>query len=280
MKKIIAIVLFVLCFAAPSLGAGHDQGERVLPLELINSLVVVDGQINGHPTRMVIDTGATETLIDSSFVKRLGLKPIDDHNIYFPGQTVRGKVVNVGFQIGTDQFTQSVVAIDLKRRSADEGIGIKVDMVVGNSVLCKLSFFQIDYDKRTFTYSLGPAARGCQKDLPIIKAHLPAREKPAVLLVDTGFLGGGLVLFGAETDYGLPAGLVNGGSDNSATLVRLPEIRFGKMILKNRDAYLTPHMANTAGTGMDGVIGALGSLGFKFLRVDNLNSTLELRFQD
>ena len=74
-RSIAAWLLCLLSFAASGAGASEESTqERRVPLEFgPRGHLVVPARINGHEVFLVVDTGASATVIDSGVARSLGL---------------------------------------------------------------------------------------------------------------------------------------------------------------------------------------------------------------
>ena len=268
----------------------QDKSSVTVNFKLLDDYaVLVPGKLgNGQSIQMMIDTGSVDTMLDSSQVKRLKLRPQEDVQIVLSEQTMMAKRITLDhFEIGNLPFTnQSILAADLSQFSA--ALHATVDMVIGYNVLCRLDSFQIDYATRALL--LVPAASGninhhCDDhSLPIVNAVIAGREKALRLLVDTGSRG--LMLFGQEEEYGASTIDATGGI-RSKTLpgvsmkrVQLPDLDFGGgTVVRNPRGYLMePRPPNLF--WIDGFIGGGGETGLSFLTINTRQQTVRFRFRD
>ena len=60
-----AVLFAVLALAIPL----HSQTFRV-PFHTVNSMILLDGQVNGKPVVLVLDTGAVQTQVDKRVMMR------------------------------------------------------------------------------------------------------------------------------------------------------------------------------------------------------------------
>src|SRR5215469_7297736 len=72
------VYLAVLVALSATGWAKHSKEIEELPLQLFNNhILVVQGLLNGQPSKLVIDTGARPTAVDSATAGRLGLRSSD-----------------------------------------------------------------------------------------------------------------------------------------------------------------------------------------------------------
>ncbi len=142
MRSIPLLLLLTACAPGLSLPAS-DPGCLLVqlgqvPLEMIADVPVVTAAINGRPVRMVLDTGATYTVVAPSAAARLGLRPIGGPVAMegAGGRVSATPVVLPQVQIGGAQL-QGVPAI------VGRALDIATDGVFGVTLL---SAFEIDLD--------------------------------------------------------------------------------------------------------------------------------------
>ncbi len=150
-----------LCWCAATLvlltvngEARHKDVER-LPFQLYrNHLIIVSGRLGSIEKRnLLIDTGASPTIIDEALAHELGLKPIGQ-----PGRSmaVVGGVAQTYYavlqslDIGPVHRESLVVAVaNLSLMQA--GVGLRIDAIVGLDALAPNNF-QIDYTSRKVVF--------------------------------------------------------------------------------------------------------------------------------
>lgn len=168
-----------------------------LPFRLHEHLIVVKGAANEVPDlNLVIDTGATRTLISSGLCRKLRI-PTGRKSVVSWGREVPLKTGTLRqVRIGNAVFEEVEVRVaDLKLVR-----GLKIDLLVGLDLL-RRSDVTIDYEKRVLI--LGPAMKLPHEapfypNLPFVLFRLKVREEPLVLILDTG--APYLVLFKGEIE--------------------------------------------------------------------------------
>lgn len=200
LKEILFVYPAVLAALCVTGWAKHSKEIEELPLQLFNNhIIVVQGLLNGQPSKLVIDTGAHPTAVDSATAERLGLMSAEVRSGTL--EVVGGRVpayfailsdVDLG-PIHVNSLPVAVTSLAWVRRQT----GVDIDAVVGWDVLAKCTV-QIDY--RAKRISFGPVRmRGTRVPLvedngmPTVEASLDGAK--VRLLLDTG--GSGIVLFPA-----------------------------------------------------------------------------------
>ena len=160
-----------------------------------NYLIVVECTVaNQAGLTAIIDTGTTETILDTRLVKRLSLPTwADSVTALTTDAAVRGVRIP-DLQLGPVQIKKlEGIAIDLSAISRE--LGVRVDVVVGMDVLHRSNFL-IDYEARMVRFGVAPVmAYGTQlapgTRFALIDSNILGR--PVRLQVDTGF--NGLLLY-------------------------------------------------------------------------------------
>jgi len=242
------VYLAVLVALSATGWAKHSKEIEELPLQLFNNhILVVQGLLNGQPSKLVIDTGARPTAVDSATAGRLGLRSSD-------GPT--GTVAVVGGRVPA--YFSMLSNVDLGPIHVNllpvvvtsllwirQQTGVDVDAVVGWDVLAN-STVQIDY--RAKRISFGPVrVRGTQvpvvedNGMPTVEASLDGTK--IRLLLDTG--GSGIVLFPALLSKtvnrafgGTTARLNNLAGEKDLQQIRLRNLTIGAADMSGRTALI------------------------------------------
>lgn len=179
----------LLPLPAPSEAADQFSEATNLNIEIDSGfLVVARGQIqNLHDLKFIVDTGATNTVIDRKLADKLGLRRSAGMVLSFDGfKPVRQATIE-DLSLGPLRTTDlKVYVTDLLRFSA---LATNVDGIVGMDVLASAKRFRIDYENRMLL--LEPADH-LEQLRPVSKCFaVPATIQgiSTRLLVDTGFPG-------------------------------------------------------------------------------------------
>src|SRR5215467_4689698 len=133
-------LLLVLLLAAPF--QVHAQTFRV-PFHSAGGMILLDGQVNGKPAVLLLDTGADFTLISpeaSGLTAKLGAlkatKPTGAN-----GEYVKGRAdLRLAERHWIDR---TVLVMDLSE--ASKRLGTKIDGFIGQDLLREFSVVRIDY---------------------------------------------------------------------------------------------------------------------------------------
>ena len=184
--------LALLVLPIPNAVAKHAKDVQKLPFKLYrNHLVITTGTLGGIAQRnLLIDTGASPTVVDQALAYELGLKPIARP---FGGINVVGGVMQAyyailrSFDLGPIHRESIPVAVaNLSLMQAEAGV--RIDAIVGLDML-EPNDFQIDYDSRKISFG---ALRASSWSVPmaqiapfvIVETHINGSR--VNLAVDTG----------------------------------------------------------------------------------------------
>ena len=126
--------------------------QTSVPIDLFRSQrIFIRGSINGRTTDMMVDSGASMTVLDSAFADSIGLTggeavPVQGAVASVPGRLVKDVDISIGSLRldGTD-----VLVIDLG--PVARGIGRPIPMVLGRDAF-DASIVTIDFPKRTMEF--------------------------------------------------------------------------------------------------------------------------------
>jgi predicted aspartyl protease len=151
----------LLVFPVPSAVAKHGKDVQKLPFKLYrNHLVITTGTLGGLAQRnLLIDTGASPSVVDQALAYELGLKPISRPP---DGMTVVGGVFEAyyailkSFDLGPIHHESVPIAVaNLSLMQAEAGV--RIDAIVGLDLL-EPNDFQIDYASRKIRFGVTRAS--------------------------------------------------------------------------------------------------------------------------
>ena len=147
--------------------------------------------VDGHPMRMMLDTGATHTVLHNESVEKLkNPRWLDTSRITFKGNSKqRPKILIAPLKVGPGTFSQhSVIVVSLA--AVRSMMGEKIDGIIGMDILGALSF---TFDLRKNEYYWGVPATNKLISIPgkfdangRLFMHVRNGEKFFSLLLDTG----------------------------------------------------------------------------------------------
>jgi len=239
--------------------------------------IVVVGSIGGlEDMNLVIDTGATRTVISKKVAKRLGLKGETRQVIAMGRKTKVREIVLPSVVLGTAQFEE--VTAQVGRLSFVHGL--RVDALIGLNLLKKTNL-GIDYTTNTLTLGTVSHSRSSMafySGLPFVMVRLEVDGQPLSLMFDSG-AGNDLILFRervkdrlswTRTDENRTIQHLGGKTELKG--VELSDVRMGESSWSKVEALMLEE--KTAGYGtLDGILGT-GALEFASIQVDFQNGLL------
>lgn len=240
-------------FAAPKV-AFRSQAPEPVHFELFrDTRIFLDGEINGVATPMLLDSGASVTVLDRAFAARIGLSGGARIGVQGAGGAERGEIYRgVTLTAGNLAFTGlTVAAMDLSL--VEKALGRPVPVVLGREAFMN-SVVSIDFDRRLIGFApragfTPPAGahevklrrRGALHVLPIAIAGLPPHDA----IFDLG--NGGAISLSREYHRSLPffAGLPSAtgmsggvGGLHEVRRVTLPQVEIAGFRFDNVPAQL------------------------------------------
>ena len=114
----------------------------MLPYRSVDSYILVDAKINGSPVRLLVDTGANKTILNSSSLcnERSAARPVN-RGAGIVGNALRLRVdLELAHQI---MFSQPVSVMNLEELS--KSLRIPFDGLLGQDILNQFRSVRIDY---------------------------------------------------------------------------------------------------------------------------------------
>ena len=212
---ILLIGLHIFFSSAPARAAGEIPGYAVVPLTLVGraNQATIHVTINGQPTHLILDTGASSLVLDSRFYAIAHPKGNASSDELPPGiprtSTANGEKVNIGYissmQAGPMDFHNGPVAVlDLSSMLGQYNnyhASGSIAGLMGEDVLRRYSAI-IDWRRRGVYFNIDPSKRmklgpglvsAGWTAVPMLSTSsrhfavpCAVSGKPAKLLVDTG----------------------------------------------------------------------------------------------
>lgn len=132
--------------------ATYAADAQALPFELFRGTrIFLEGTINGQPARMMLDSGASSTVINMSFARRIGLEqtqavPIRGVGGFQPGAIASGVTVQAGSFSAADS---TVLMLDLDVIAGH--IGRPIDVILGMEAF-RSGIVDIDFPGRRINF--------------------------------------------------------------------------------------------------------------------------------
>jgi predicted aspartyl protease len=270
-----ATVILALCLT-PGLAA---QEPPAVPFHLIEGwAIVLEGTLAAIPNcRIMIDTGAVPSAINSKFVKRLGLTGASQR-LSIMSRSVNAQKLRVPeVRIGpVSAESLDMMAVDLDR--IEQRLGTRIDAVIGLDFLAKRNF-RLDYRHKKLVFTSNPDAYGAGA-IPFEMEHeaggayilLPLRNDGQNLqvLLDTGTKD--LTLFDRRISgklrrlrvLGVDSNVTAAGRD-PLVAVQMDAIHVGPVFREKQKAFVLTNSEEDS-QRFDGILGpaALGAIAVAF----------------
>lgn len=131
-----------------------------VPFELKSNLIVLDARINGSPRRLVLDTGASQTMLDSTAARDLHIDAADRRTARGAGGDIEVSMAPLKSVTVGDARVENLTSIVSDVSPIAEKLGGNIDGVLGYDFLSRFRL-SIDYAARMLTldpYATAPAA--------------------------------------------------------------------------------------------------------------------------
>lgn len=266
-----SFVLFVSILFTNFLSADTFQE---IPFRLEQNKIVLRGSIGDHDRlNVVIDTGATTTVIHKKLAKKLDLKKGKKKTAVVYGQQVRvQEAVLPELSLAAVRFKEIPVLI----ADLDVGLQFRVDVLIGMELL-KRQPLTIDYSCRKIRFALfepGDSSFRVNARVPLIFFLLKVEgSRPLRLMLDTG--AEDLILYKHKVDGQVPLTSTPatktfwgaGGRPVKMRRVFLLQVEMKDTVWENLPAFLLETPENAEGL-LDGIVGPsaleLKTLSFDF----------------
>jgi len=286
MRVIAAIGITLSLAACPALGASAlkhtatgkyhmSRHAHSLPSKFDKGLVYIGVSVNGHPTAwMILDTGSTESVIDTEYAKSIGLKltpSADTQQTFGSMKTVTYDTNKLRLRVGAEKenvlMFQSISLGGMMGPHGTAAAGL-----LGRTFLQGKSLV-IDYKHEEVYFETAPqsadprdVAMTLKTGIPIIKLKIANQLVDS--LIDTGGTYGMIITPKTAKALGIegymidakPAETIGHGGEQQIVVGKAPPFAIGELAVADVSAAYT-----TFGTATD-AIGAGVSLGIGFLK--------------
>lgn len=280
-RRVGALSFSAVLLVSAALMAKDKPGQ--VPFKLYHGYTIVaQGSIGDlRKLNLLIDTGAVPSVIDERVARKLRLTGKAESLSVFSQSLQARRVVLPELQLGPVRAEALPVLVrDLS--FIEEGMGVRVDAMIGLDVLERESF-TIDYEEKELIFGAHDefkSTAALEAGPGYVAVKMLVSGRPVRLVVDTGAKD--LILFEAQIHGRLPEARVEGtkaasnmGGDVTLKKVQLPEARLGTGILGTLNAVLLDNPAR-GNLGFDGLLG-VRSLGLTRLAFDFERQTISWR---
>ena len=138
-----------VCYLALAIAAPAQEHKTfVVSFHTVNGLILLDGQLNGKPASLLLDTGANNSVVDVHSAGFDGLKLDALRSTGAAGAEGDCAVREVKLSLEHRSWLNRRVCVmdlsDVSRR-----MGVRVDGFIGADVLTEFSSVKIDYKNHT-----------------------------------------------------------------------------------------------------------------------------------
>jgi hypothetical protein len=147
MRNLIALLLFSIASSAAITASAADQVVLPIQRQHVSGMLIVEAVVNGHPVHLIVDTGATVTLLSR---EALNAAAPGGSGFLSAGFLARARGIEVDLRLDSRRWPRRLVGVaDLSQ--IREVLGANIDGLLGEDVLSEFTSMQIDYKARTLT---------------------------------------------------------------------------------------------------------------------------------
>ena len=258
----ISLCLFLLVPFHLALAKSSGFAERA------TGVVLVTATVEGQPARMLLDTGAERSCLDTRFAAQLGFRSASVEHMRQPYATMTAGSIRIR-DIKIDSFhLQGVELLSSDLSSASLAAGVTINGILGSDVLRHFSV-RIDFSSGSVQFGTNTAvpARGVIVTLQpannVYFVPLNLQGAPVSLLLDTG-TNGSIVSSHVWSDITMhwqPQTVLDGvrssGGSEGAKFVLIPEANIGGATSRNVPLRVQPQTRDGlfADADFDGLLG-------------------------
>jgi hypothetical protein len=260
MRNFVVLIVTVLACSELTLAGGEYVPMTVAPDGIIEVPILVNGQ---GPFPFVIDTGSSRTVVGADLARALELPIVAKTEVISVSGREFRPVARLTASVGTSPSSSLLASVVPVERLLAAGRGVRG--IIGQDLLMTLNY-TLDYKRQRFTPSL-PADRDRSSiELPLevhegrVLLALPAGagQPPIRLVPDSGSTM--FVVFGREGKAPFALEYLRGAmqvgtlaSTQNVPMVRLREVRLGRLALRDQMAALVERSSRT-GSDSDGLL--------------------------
>jgi hypothetical protein len=121
------------------------SGALRIPFRTVHSMIIVQGKVNGAPVQLVLDTGATRTIVSAGVYGEIPFRLRSvEHRSSGPGIVGDSVVLPINLELAHHIWAGQQVAI-MNLEGLSQIMGIEFDGLLGQDVLRNFRSVRIDY---------------------------------------------------------------------------------------------------------------------------------------
>lgn len=146
MRRFYAVTLAFFLFSP--FAVAQERKTFTVPFHTVRGMILLDGQVNGKPAVLLLDTGANNSLVDIRFADReLDKQRYQLRSSGNTGSQGTAFALREHIALGLRSWDRVVGVMDLS--DASKRVGAHVDGFIGADVLSEFSAVRIDYKAHT-----------------------------------------------------------------------------------------------------------------------------------
>jgi hypothetical protein len=137
-------LILALLLLMPMPNRAHSSPLR-LPFRTVRSMILVEGEVNGDPVTLLIDTGSMKTIINAKAyrIEYFSLHTAR-HNPQSPGISGESVAVRLDLKLANHRWVNQPVSI-MNLGELNQLLGAQVDGLLGEDILREFHSVRIDY---------------------------------------------------------------------------------------------------------------------------------------
>jgi predicted aspartyl protease len=137
------LIVLALLLLLPLPNRAHTEVIR-LPFRTAQSMILVQAKVDGRPVTLLLDTGATRTIVSIRSYGSLGYQLHATHRLGRPGFVGESVTVPVNLELDRHTWLQRRVAV-MNFDGLSAILGVDFDGLLGEDVLREFHSIRIDY---------------------------------------------------------------------------------------------------------------------------------------
>ena len=152
------ILILSLVFWTFLMGAAHARAadlELPFEIEASQAAILVRGQVDGKPVLLILDTGASCTILARELVRLApGAHASSRFSPEGPGLNANGRYTEANLELGDRQWRNRIV-VGMRMEEVSKAYGRRIDGLLGQDVLREFDRITIDFRTKRLLLSTG-----------------------------------------------------------------------------------------------------------------------------